>query len=38
LTPHVVRPSRQEIRQNPSSRSAKLRAAERTPTVWPLQN
>ncbi len=38
LTPHVVRPSRQEIRQNPSSRSAKLRAAERTPTAWPLQN
>ncbi len=38
LTPHVVRPSRQEVRQNPSSRSAKLRAAERTPTTWPLQN
>ncbi len=38
LTPHVVRPSRQEISQNPSSRSAKLRAAERTPTIWPLQN
>ena len=38
LTPHVVRPSRQEIKQNPSSRSAKLRAAERTPTAWPLQN
>ena len=38
LTPHVVRPSRQEIKENPSSRSAKLRAAERTPTIWPLQN
>lgn len=37
LTSHVVRPSRQEIEENPSSRSAKLRAAERTPTEWPTR-
>src|SRR5579884_1817646 len=30
LTKHVVRPGEQEIEQNPASRSAKLRAAERT--------
>jgi 16S rRNA (cytosine1402-N4)-methyltransferase len=29
LTPHTVRPSPQEIRQNPRSRSARLRAVER---------
>jgi len=30
LTRHVVRPSREEVRGNPRSRSARLRAAERT--------
>jgi 16S rRNA (cytosine1402-N4)-methyltransferase len=30
LTKHVIRPSEEEIRTNPASRSAKLRAAERT--------
>ena len=29
LTKHVVRPSDREVRENPPSRSAKLRAAER---------
>jgi 16S rRNA (cytosine1402-N4)-methyltransferase len=30
LTKHVIRPSEEEVRANPASRSAKLRAAERT--------
>lgn len=30
LTKHVVRPAEQEVRENPASRSAMLRAAERT--------
>jgi 16S rRNA (cytosine1402-N4)-methyltransferase len=30
LTKHVVRPGEEEVRANPASRSAKLRAAERT--------
>ena len=29
LTKHVIRPGEEEVRQNPASRSAKLRAAER---------
>jgi 16S rRNA (cytosine1402-N4)-methyltransferase len=29
LTKHVIRPSDQEVRENPPSRSAKLRAAEK---------
>jgi 16S rRNA (cytosine1402-N4)-methyltransferase len=32
LTKHVVRPTREEIRENPRSRSAKLRAAEKLET------
>ena len=38
LTRRVVRPSKEEIEQNPASRSAKLRAAERTELEWPQQN
>ncbi len=38
LTRRVVRPSEEEIEQNPASRSAKLRAAERTELEWPQQN
>ena len=38
LTRRVVRPSQEEIEQNPASRSAKLRAAERTELEWPQQN
>ncbi len=34
LTRRVVRPSEEEVRENPASRSAKLRAAERTATKW----
>jgi 16S rRNA (cytosine1402-N4)-methyltransferase len=30
LTKHVVRPTEEEVRENPASRSAMLRAAERT--------
>ena len=29
LTKHVIKPSEEEIRENPASRSAKLRAFER---------
>jgi 16S rRNA (cytosine1402-N4)-methyltransferase len=35
LTRRVVRPSVEEIADNPASRSAKLRAAERTELEWP---
>ena len=38
LTRRVVRPSEEEIERNPASRSAKLRAAERTELEWPQQN
>ena len=38
LTRRVVRPSSEELEQNPASRSAKLRAAERTELEWPRQN
>ena len=35
LTRRIVRPSTEEIADNPASRSAKLRAAERTELEWP---
>tara|TARA_Y100000588_G_scaffold395173_2_gene520779 strand:- start:3887 stop:4756 length:870 start_codon:yes stop_codon:yes gene_type:complete len=35
LTRRIVRPSTEEIAGNPASRSAKLRAAERTELEWP---
>jgi 16S rRNA (cytosine1402-N4)-methyltransferase len=38
LTKRVVRPSQEEVEENPASRSAKLRAAERTATPWRQQN
>ena len=38
LTRRVVRPSKKEIGENPASRSAKLRASERTSVPWPQQN
>ena len=34
LNKRVVRPTQEEITENPASRSAKLRAAERTPESW----
>ena len=34
LTPRVVRPSAEEMERNPASRSAKLRAAQRTELEW----
>ena len=38
LTRRIVRPSLDEIRKNPASRSAKLRASKRTALEWPHQN
>ncbi len=38
LTRRIVRPSLDEIRNNPASRSAKLRASKRTALEWPHQN
>jgi 16S rRNA (cytosine1402-N4)-methyltransferase len=38
LTRRVARPSEEEIRENPASRSAKLRACERTQTEWQPLN
>lgn len=38
LTRRVVRPSEQEVRENPASRSAKLRASERTESEWQHPN
>ena len=38
LTRRIVRPSLDEIRKNPASRSAKLRASKRTALEWPQQN
>jgi 16S rRNA (cytosine1402-N4)-methyltransferase len=38
LTKRVVRPSEKEVAENPASRSAKLRAAERTAAEWRQQN
>jgi 16S rRNA (cytosine1402-N4)-methyltransferase len=38
LTKRVVRPSEKELHENPASRSAKLRAAERTDIAWRQQN
>ena len=38
LTRRIVRPSLEEIRNNPASRSAKLRASQRTALEWPHQN
>jgi 16S rRNA (cytosine1402-N4)-methyltransferase len=38
LTRKVVRPSEEEVAENPASRSAKLRASERTEQEWPLPN
>ena len=38
LTRRIVRPSLDEIRKNPASRSAKLRASQRTALEWPHQN
>ena len=38
LTRRIVRPSEDEIRKNPASRSAKLRASKRTALEWPQQN
>jgi len=38
LTRRIVRPSPDEISKNPASRSAKLRASERTALEWPHQN
>jgi 16S rRNA (cytosine1402-N4)-methyltransferase len=35
LTPHVIRPDREEVRANPRARSAKLRAMERTGESCP---
>jgi 16S rRNA (cytosine1402-N4)-methyltransferase len=38
LTRRVARPSEEEIQENPASRSAKLRACERTHTEWQPLN
>jgi len=38
LTRRVVRPSEEEIQENPASRSAKLRACERTQHEWRRLN
>lgn len=38
LTKRVVRPSEKELSENAASRSAKLRAAERTDIAWRQQN
>jgi 16S rRNA (cytosine1402-N4)-methyltransferase len=38
LTKRVVTPSERETRENPASRSAKLRAAQRTDIAWRQQN
>ena len=38
LTKRVVRPAEDEVAENPASRSAKLRAAERTKKLWQPLN
>jgi 16S rRNA (cytosine1402-N4)-methyltransferase len=38
LTKRVVRPTEKELNENPASRSAKLRAAQRTDIAWRQQN